>query len=122
MDLVPDPHSDNLTALTRLLEELDGRVQVEGGSLPSTAIGTFLRAGDRALVSTELGELDVLQGLPQLPAFSELERDGREADVGGMRVLVCSLEALLAMKRASTRPRDRDDLDALEAAHSPSDE
>jgi len=30
---------------------------------------------------------------------------------------VCSLEALLDMKRASDRLRDRDDLEALEAAH-----
>ncbi|HEX4307671.1 MAG TPA: hypothetical protein VHZ54_16665 [Solirubrobacterales bacterium] len=29
---------------------------------------------------------------------------------------VCSLEDLLAMKRASDRPRDRDDLEALETA------
>jgi hypothetical protein len=35
---------------------------------------------------------------------------------------VCSLGALLAMKRASDRARDRDDLEALEAAHASGDE
>jgi hypothetical protein len=34
----------------------------------------------------------------------------------GLAVVVCSLDHLLAMKRASSRPRDRDDLEALEAA------
>jgi hypothetical protein len=34
----------------------------------------------------------------------------------GLIVRVCSLEHLLAMKRVSERPRDRDDLEALEAA------
>jgi hypothetical protein len=31
-------------------------------------------------------------------------------------VKVCGLDDLLTMKRASDRPRDRDDLEALEAA------
>ena len=39
-----------------------------------------------------------------------------EVDMEGLVVRVCSLEHLLAMKRASDRPRDRDDLEALEAA------
>jgi len=39
-----------------------------------------------------------------------------------MVVRVCSLEHLLKMKRASDRPRDRDDLDALEAAQGDGDE
>jgi hypothetical protein len=43
-------------------------------------------------------------------------------DLGNTVVRVCSLEALLAMKRASDRPRDRDDLEALEVAHPSEDE
>ena len=39
----------------------------------------------------------------------------------GLVVLVCSLDHLLAMKRASSRPRDRDDLQALEAAQAETD-
>lgn len=122
VDIVPDPEPRNLDALTQLLEDLGGRVEVEGGTLASTAIATFLRAGDRTLVSTVLGELDVLQGLPQIPSYAELEGGAREADVGGLRIRVCSLEALLAMKQASSRPRDRDDLEALEEAHRPASE
>jgi hypothetical protein len=43
-------------------------------------------------------------------------------DLGGTVVRVCSVVALLAMKRASERPRDRDDLEALEAAHQSEEE
>jgi hypothetical protein len=39
-----------------------------------------------------------------------------------MVVRVCSLEHLLEMKRASDRPRDRDDLDALKAAQGDGEE
>lgn len=122
VDIVPDPEPMNLERLRQLLEALGARVEVEGGTLASSAIGTFLRAGDRALVSTQLGHLDVLQGLPQVPSFGELMRDARDADIGGVSVRVCSLDSLLAMKRASARPRDREDLEALADAHTPPDE
>jgi hypothetical protein len=65
---------------------------------------------------TELGQIDVLQGLPQVPRYDELEEQARDLDLAGLLVRVCSLEHLLEMKRASDRPRDRDDLEALEAA------
>jgi predicted nucleotidyltransferase len=84
--------------------------------LDADAISTFLRTGDRTLVATNLGQVDVLQGLPQVPSFSVLDAQATGVDLGGLAVRVCSLEHLLEMKRASDRPRDREDLDALEAA------
>ncbi len=117
LDIVPSPDPDNLDRLATLLENLDGRVEVEGGRLAPPAIRTFLKAGDRTLVATSSGPVDILQGLPQIPRFEELDADAKTVDFDGLSVRVCSLEALLAMKRASGRPRDRDDLEALEAAH-----
>lgn len=116
VDLVPDPTRDNLERLAETLRSLAGRVEVEGGLLTADAIGTFLRTGDRTLVVTDLGRVDVLQGLPQIPTFEELDREATDVEIGGISVRVCSLDHLLAMKRASERPRDRDDLEALEAA------
>jgi predicted nucleotidyltransferase len=74
------------------------------------------------LVATELGPVDVLQGLPQVPPFAELDAQATDVDLGGLRVRVCSLEHLLEMKRASDRPRDRDDLESLETAQQSEDE
>lgn len=116
VDVVPDPNRGNLERLDSLLQELGGKVDVGGRLLDSTAISTFLKTGDRTLVMTELGQIDVLQGLPQVPRFDELDRQAQEVDLDGLMVRVCSLEHLLEMKRASDRPRDRDDLEALEAA------
>jgi hypothetical protein len=82
-----------------------------------SAIGTFLTAGDRTLVATDIGHVDILQGLPQIPPFSRLDSDATSVNLGGILVRVCSLEALIEMKRASERPRDRDDVESLEAAH-----
>ncbi len=116
IDVVPDPEPENLAKLDSLLRELEGKVDVGGRLLAADAISTFLRTGDRTLVRTKLGEVDVLQGLPQVPGYSELEERATSIDIVGLEVRVCSLEHLLDMKRASNRLRDRDDVESLEAA------
>jgi predicted nucleotidyltransferase len=116
VDVVPDPSAQNLARLDALLGELDGKVDVGGRLLDSKAISTFLRTGDRTLVVTRLGRVDVLQGLPQIPPFEDLDADATNVDMEGLAVRVCSFEHLLSMKRASERLRDRDDVEALEAA------
>ena len=70
---------------------------------------------------TELGHVDVLQGLPQIPTFAVLDAEASDVDIEGLSVRVCSLDHLRAMKRASERPRDRDDLEALDAAQGGAD-
>jgi predicted nucleotidyltransferase len=121
VDIVPDPSPDNLERLDILLAGIGGRVDVDGRLLDSNAISPFLRAGDRTLVVTDLGRVDVLQGLPQVPSFAALDAEATDVDMDGLAVRVCSLGHLLEMKRASERPRDRDDLETLEGAQDPGD-
>lgn len=115
VDFVPDPDPENLARLDAVLRDLGGKVDVDGKLLAGTAISTFLRTGDRTLVATELGQVDVLQGLPQVPPFAALEEKAKDVDLDGLAVRVCSLEHLIQMKRSSERARDREDLAALEA-------
>ena len=122
VDVVPDPDPENLAKLDELLRELGGKVDVGGRLLDSNAISTFLRTGDRTFVRTELGQVDVLQGLPQVPRYKELEKQAKQIDIDGLPVRVCSLEHLLEMKRASDRARDHDDVQQLEAAQEPGGE
>jgi predicted nucleotidyltransferase len=122
VDLVPDPAPENLERLDAVLRGLGGRVEVEGKLLEGTAIRPFLRTGDRTLVATDLGQVDILQGLPQIPPFSTLDAQAEEVDVDGLAVRVCSLEHLLEMKRSSSRPRDQEDLEALEDAQKPGED
>ncbi len=114
--MVPNPDAENLAKLDELLRGLGGKVDVGGRLLDSASIATFLRTGDRTFVRTELGQVDVLQGLPQVPRYRELKEKAVQIDLDGLSVWVCSLQHLLAMKRASDRARDQDDLQALEAA------
>ena len=89
---MPDPSVDNLAKLDDLLVELGGKVEIGGRLLESSAIKTFLRTGDRTLVVTDLGRIDVLQGLPQVPTFAALDEEASEVDIDGLTVKVCSLE------------------------------
>jgi hypothetical protein len=122
LDIVPAPDPENLERLASVLETADGRVETAEGRLGASAIRTFLLAGDRTLVATELGPIDVLQGLRQVPAYARLAPEAVDVDLGGLVVRVCSLESLLEMKRLSDRPQDRADIDALETAHGSDDQ
>jgi predicted nucleotidyltransferase len=122
VDLVPDPKSSNLEKLGALLMELGGRVDVDGRLLAPPALSTFLKVGERTQVVTELGTVDILQGLPQVPRFADLDADAKDVEVEDLVVRICSYEHLVAMKRASERPRDRDDLEALEASQESEDD
>lgn len=117
VDIVPDPSSENLERLALLLEELDGRVVIADKVTEPSAIRLFLRTGDKTLVRTSLGEVDVLQGLPQIPRYEELVSNAEDAEYEGVQIKVCSLADLRAMKRAADRTLDRLDLEALEIAH-----
>jgi hypothetical protein len=75
-----------------------------------------LAAGGNFRVMTDLGVLDVMQWVPGIDAdhaFARLAEDAIEGSVFGVRVRVCSLQALRAMKRAAGRPIDEQDLEAL---------
>jgi predicted nucleotidyltransferase len=122
VDVVPDPAPENLERLEAVLRELGGKVEVNGRLLEGSAIPAFLRTGDRTLVATDLGQVDVLQGLPQIPSFATLDGQAKEIQVEGLVFKVCSLEHLLEMKRSSDRPRDQDDVMALKDAQEPGED
>lgn len=85
LNIVPDPSPTSLDRLAGVLRDLDGKVETPDGRLGPEAISTFLAAGDRALVATPLGPVDVLQGLPQIPRYDELSRDAVTVDLGDLR-------------------------------------
>jgi hypothetical protein len=66
-------------------------------------------------IETDLGRLDVVQGLDGVPSFEDLRSRAIEAGILGSKVWVCSREDLRAMKRAAGRTRDLADLEDLDA-------
>jgi hypothetical protein len=116
-DIVPDPAPENLDALARVAVELGGHVQLGDSLLGSErSVAALLRTGERALIATRLGDLDVVQGLEGVPPYQELRGKAIDVEMVDVTIAICALEHLRKMKRAAGRPRDLVDLDDLDAA------
>lgn len=118
-DIVADPSPENLEKLARATAGLGGHVQLGESLLGSErSIAALLRSGERALIATQLGDLDVVQGLEGVLGYAELRAKAIDVELAGVTISICALEHLRAMKRAAGRPRDLVDLDDLSAAQS----
>jgi predicted nucleotidyltransferase len=119
VDIVVAPETENLKRVGEVAVAAGGHVQ-QGESLlgSSISIASALASGEQVAIETELGRLDVVQGLDGIPHFEELRSRAAKAEILGTTVWVCSLDDLKAMKRAAGRTRDLADLEDLEAADS----
>lgn len=116
VDVVVAPDPANLKRVAGVAVAVHGHIQTSESFLSTPpAIAAHLASGERVAIETELGQLDVVQGLDGVPTYDELRAGATEAKVLGIRVLVCSLEDLKAMKRAAGRTRDKADLEDLDA-------
>ncbi len=116
VDIVVASDPGNLERIAEVAVAIGGQVHT-GESFLSTpfSIAAHLANGDRVAIETELGLLDVVQGLPGVPSYNELRASAIETEILGVNVHVCSIDALKRMKRVAGRPRDSVDLEDLEA-------
>lgn len=116
VDIVVSPDPENLKRIAEVAAALHGHVQTAESLLSNPlSITDRLISGKQVAIETDLGRLDVVQGLDGVPAYSELRSRSTEADVLGMQVAVCSLEDLKTMKRAAGSTRDLADLEDLDS-------
>jgi predicted nucleotidyltransferase len=116
VDVVVASDEDNLRRIAEAAVAMGGRVQrgeAMLGSVPS--IMSALASGEQVAIETDLGRLDVVQGLDGVPPYEDLAERASEADVLGVPVAVCSIEDLKEMKQAAGRTRDVADLEDLDA-------
>lgn len=117
VDIVVASSPENLRRVADVAVAAGGHVQ-KGEALLGTpiSIASALAEGEQVAIETDLGRLDVVQGLDGVPGYEELRPRASEAEILGVTVAVCSVDDLKAMKRAAGRTRDLADLEDLEAA------
>lgn len=116
VDVVISTQPENLKRVAEVAVAANGHVQQGEALLGSPiSIASALASGEQVAIETDLGRLDVVQGLDGVPSYEELCSRAEEAEILGVTVAVCSLEDLKAMKRAAGRTRDLADLEDLEA-------
>jgi hypothetical protein len=110
--LVPDgPDTDD--AIHRFLDRTEARRLYDGKELTPEDID----GAHHLRVRTRHGIVDIMRGgLPPLD-YDTVAKDSFEVGVGGQPAPVASLRSLVGFKRLSGRPRDRNDLEELEAFH-----
>jgi predicted nucleotidyltransferase len=117
VDVVVAPAIENLKRVAEVAVACGGHVQQGGASLGSAvSIASSLASGEQIAIETDLGRLDVVQGLAGVPSYADLHSRATDAEILGVAVAVCSLEDLKKMKRAAGRTRDLADLEDLDAA------
>lgn len=116
IDIVVAPDPENLKLVAEVAVAAGGHVQ-RGEALLGTpfSIAAELASGEQMAIDTDLGRLDIVQGLEGVPSFDELRSRATEAEVLGVDVAVCSVEDLRAMKQAAGRGQDLVDLENLDA-------
>ncbi|MGB7587677.1 MAG: hypothetical protein WBM00_03105, partial [Solirubrobacterales bacterium] len=103
--------------LAAVAVDIHGHVQAGESFFSSQpSIEGQFASGEQVAVETDLGRLDVVQGLDGVPTYEELSARSTETEILGVKVAVCSVEDLKAMKRAAGRTRDLADLEDLDAS------
>ena len=114
IDIVPAPHPDNLTLLGNALAAMDARLTSDQGRSVDPELRLELARGKSLSMTTRHGEIDIIQRLPGVPGFADLERSASRVEAFGLDLLVASREDLIAMKRARGSAQDVADIEALE--------
>lgn len=113
VDIVPDRSPENAERLARLLAELGARYR--GYPNADLRPGPEDLAGEgHQLLVTDLGAVDILGTVEGGHGYAELLDRARLFDVDGRHVRVLNLDALIEIKRALGRDKDRAVLEILE--------
>lgn len=117
VDVVVALDPENLKRIADVAVAAGGHVQ-QGEALLGSAfsIASALAGGEQVAIETDLGRLDVVQGLDGIPSYTDLRSRATEVEILGTTVAVCSIQDLKAMKQAAGRTRDLVDLEDLDAA------
>jgi hypothetical protein len=118
VDVCYERTPENMDRLAAALQELGATLRVAGvdKELPFVLDRRTIAAGDSFTFRTDAGDLDVVGTPSGTGGFRDLDADATSYDLGeGLIVRVVSLDDLIRMKEAASRPKDEAHLHVLAA-------
>lgn len=113
LDLLVDPDPENLARIADWLTSLKATLRLN----PMSEFGERERAGflrgAQVSVLTRMGQIDIFQPTPELPAWSELIERAELYETGGVEVPVLDRATLIELKRQRGSYLDRADIEAI---------
>jgi hypothetical protein len=113
LDIVPNPDSENLDRLCRVLENEEAMLLLKPSRRFGAREGWALRRGSNISLTTRHGDVDVVGRLAGVPDYSTLLEDAERYDVGGITLVVASRARIMQMKQVRDSAQDRADIEAL---------
>ncbi len=115
IDICYDTSPDNLEKLVRLLTKWHAYLRGVEPGLPFVLDVRALRTTPIMTLTTDLGDIDLLDTVPGVGTYDAVVRASETAAIGDVEFRALKLEALIASKKAVRRPRDLEHLVELEA-------
>lgn len=106
LDVAYSRSPENLERLAAALREMDARLRGAPEDVPFLLDARALAAGANFTFATDHGSVDILSDPAGAPPYQRLREDAITIEVAGRRVLVASLDHLIAMKSATGRAKD----------------
>ena len=115
LDICYARDDDNLDRLVAALRSINATLRGAPEGVPFILDAKSLKRGDSFTFLTDAGSLDCLGTPSGTRGYEELIVNATSMDVGGLEVMVASLDDVMRMKRAAGRPKDRIELEILGA-------
>jgi hypothetical protein len=116
LDLCYATTRSNVELLAAVLNEIEARLRDFPADLPFVLDARTLSLGNSFTFETSAGNVDCLATPSGTTGFDDLARNSKALDLGdGLIVHFASLADVIRMKRAADRPKDRIEVEILEA-------
>jgi hypothetical protein len=115
LDVCPDWDAANLERLAAALIDLDARLRDVPEDVDFPLDARSLANGANFTFATAAGGVDVLAAPAGGFDYESLHRAAHAMELGGVTAQFVDLDDLIAMKRAAGRPKDRIEVEVLQA-------
>jgi len=115
LDLTPAPDAENLERMAAALLALDAHPAELGPNAPAPTAEQLRLAAIVPPLATTHGYLHILNEVPGAATYTEMRSRGLTTELDGIAINIVGVDDLIRMKKASGRPSDIEDIEALAA-------